>query len=80
MRALLMIVLCSVTLAAQTAAPLVTSQDLLDGLKDPTRWLTYSGDYNGQRHSPLTQLTPENVNQLTAGSQTVGSFAVYENS
>ena len=66
MRALLMIVLCSVTLAAQTAAPLVTSQDLLDGLKDPTRWLTYSGDYNGQRHSPLTQLTPENVNQLTA--------------
>ena len=59
-------VLVSVALAAQTGAPLITSQDLLDGLKDPTRWLTYRGDYNGQRHSPLTQITPENVNQLTA--------------
>jgi alcohol dehydrogenase (cytochrome c) len=78
MRALLMIALCSVTLAAQTAAPLITPQDLLNGLKDPTRWLTYSGDYNGQRHSPLTQITPENVGQLTAQwtfqTGTLGSF------
>lgn len=42
----------------------ITSQDLLDGLKDPSRWLMYSGDYTGQRHSPLTQLTPENVRRL----------------
>ena len=34
-------------------------QDLLDGLKDPTRWLTFGGDYSGQRHSPLTQITPD---------------------
>lgn len=27
-------------------------------------WLTYHGDYSGQRHSPLTQITPENVGQL----------------
>ena len=78
MRALLMIVLASVTLAAQTAGPQVTSQDLLDGLKDPTRWLTYGGDYSGTRHSPLTQITPENVNQLTAQwtfqTGTLGSF------
>jgi alcohol dehydrogenase (cytochrome c) len=66
MRALLMIVIGSVTLAAQTAGPQVTSQDLLDGLKDPTRWLTYGGDYSGTRNSPLTQITPENVNQLSA--------------
>src|SRR6478736_5054512 len=26
---------------------------------------TYHGDYSGQRHSRLTQITPENVNQLT---------------
>ena len=39
----------------------VTSQDLLDGLKNPSRWLTFSGDYTGQRHSPLKQLTPQNV-------------------
>jgi putative heme-binding domain-containing protein len=43
-----------------TAAPTITPQDLLDGLKDSSRWLSYSGDYSGQRHSPLTQVTPEN--------------------
>jgi alcohol dehydrogenase (cytochrome c) len=50
--------------AAASAAPRVTSQDVLDGLKDPTRWLTYSGDYSGARHSPLTQITPGNVARL----------------
>jgi alcohol dehydrogenase (cytochrome c) len=65
-RALLFIVLCSATLAAQQGAPVVTSQDLLDGLKDPTRWLTYSGNYFGHRNSPLTQITPENVSKLAA--------------
>jgi alcohol dehydrogenase (cytochrome c) len=79
MRALVLIAICSITLGAQQpAAPRVTSQDLLDGLKDPTRWLTYSGDYNGQRHSPLTQITPENVHQLSAQwtfqTGTLGSF------
>ena len=44
--------------------PLVTNQDLLDGLKHPGRWLTYSGDYTGRRHSPLTQITPQNVQNL----------------
>src|ERR1700681_4883878 len=39
----------------------VTGQDLLAGLKDPTRWLTFSGEYNGQRRSPLTLLTAQNV-------------------
>ena len=37
--------------------PPVTTQDLLDGLKHPARWLTYSGDYTGRRHSPLKQIT-----------------------
>src|SRR5580765_8618416 len=78
MRALLIIVIASVTLAAQTAGPQVTSQDLLDGLKDPTRWLTYGGDYSGTRNSPLTQITPENVAQLSAQwtfqTGTLGSF------
>ena len=46
--------------------PDVTSQDLLDGLKNPSRWLTYSGDYTGRRHSPLKQITPENVGRLAA--------------
>ena len=38
--------------------PGVTYRDILDGLKDPSRWLTFSGDYSGQRHSPLTQINP----------------------
>src|SRR3984957_6127486 len=46
----------------QESAPVpITGQDLLGGLKNPTRWLTFSGDYTGQRHSPLKQLTPQNV-------------------
>jgi alcohol dehydrogenase (cytochrome c) len=63
--ALLILVLGSMPLVAQQSGPpQVTPQDLLDGLKDPTRWLTYSGTYDGHRHSPLTQITPENVGQL----------------
>ena len=46
----------------QQPAPVpITGQDLLDGLKNPSRWITFSGDYTGQRHSPLKQLTPQNV-------------------
>jgi alcohol dehydrogenase (cytochrome c) len=64
--------------AQQIAAPQVTPQDLRDGLKDASRWLTYSGDYTNQRHSPLTQITPENVHRLTAQwafqTETLGKF------
>jgi alcohol dehydrogenase (cytochrome c) len=92
MRALLLslIVIGSVAVAAQDgpsspkgsgatgSSPSITSQDLLNGLADPTRWLTYSGDYNGHRHSPLTQITPANVHQLTPQwtfqTGTLGSF------
>jgi len=52
--------------AQQPSGPVITGQDLLAGLANPTRWLTYSGDYSGRRHSPLTQITPENVRRLTA--------------
>jgi alcohol dehydrogenase (cytochrome c) len=44
----------------------ITNKDLLDGLANPSRWLTYSGDYSGRRHSPLTQITAANAGQLTA--------------
>jgi alcohol dehydrogenase (cytochrome c) len=56
---------CGATLAAQQRpdAP-VTNQDLLAGLKNPARWVTFSGDYTGQRHSPLAQVTPKNVATL----------------
>jgi len=42
----------------------ITAQDLREGLKNPARWLTFSGDYTGRRHSPLKQLTPRNVAKL----------------
>ena len=58
--------------------PTVTNQDLLNGLKDPTRWLMSGGDYGGQRHSPLTQITTENVNRLepqwTFQTEALGRF------
>lgn len=56
------IVLSLPVLAQQNAGP--SYEDILQGFDDPTRWLTYSGDYTGTRHSPITQITPENVGQL----------------
>ncbi len=51
--------------AQQTPPPLVTAQEILDGLTpDGSRWLTFGGNYSNQRHSPLTQITPANVNRL----------------
>jgi alcohol dehydrogenase (cytochrome c) len=64
MRGLLVVFACTITLAAQSGPPTVSSQDILAGLQDGTKWLTYSGNYFGHRHSPLTQITPENVAQL----------------
>ena len=52
--------------AQESASPGVTFQDLLQGYRNPARWLTFSGDYSGQRHSPLKQITPENAHRLTA--------------
>src|SRR5579862_7890903 len=52
--------------AQEAGAPNITAADVRNGLKDPTRWLTYSGEYNGQRHSPLKQITPENASRLVA--------------
>ena len=53
-------------LGASIAAQQITNRDLIEAAKTPDRWLTYSGDYSGRRHSPLTQITPANVQQLTA--------------
>jgi len=51
--------------AQEEESPLISGADLLDGLKNPERWLMYSGDYTGQRHSPLKQINPENVRSLS---------------
>ena len=67
------------TVAAQQGTLLVTADDLASGLgADPTRWLHYSGDYTSQRHSPLSQITPQNVRGLTPQwvfqTETLGKF------
>jgi alcohol dehydrogenase (cytochrome c) len=59
--------------------PLVTNAEIAEGLKpDGSRWVTFGGSYTNQRHSPLTQITPENVNRLvpkwTFQTETLGRF------
>src|ERR1700693_1902969 len=42
----------------------VSFDRMLGANKEPQNWLTYSGTAMSQRHSPLTQVTPENVKNL----------------
>ena len=51
--------------AGQSVPGRVTGEEILEGLTpDGSRWLTFGGDYANQRHSPLTEITPENVGSL----------------
>ncbi len=43
----------------------VTQQRLLHPEREPQNWLTYGGSYTSQRYSPLTEITRENVRNLT---------------
>ncbi len=42
----------------------VTFDRILHADREPQNWLTYSGTVDGQRYSPLTQVTPANVKNL----------------
>jgi len=42
----------------------VTFDRILRAAQEPHNWLTYSGSVLSQRHSQLTQITPENVRNL----------------
>jgi alcohol dehydrogenase (cytochrome c) len=53
-------------LAAQAPGADVNTKDVADGLKNPARWLSYSGDYTSDRFSPLTQITSANATTLSA--------------
>ena len=50
--------------ATATLGAQVTYDRLLHADREPQNWLTYSGSYMSQRHSPLTQVTPANVKNL----------------
>lgn len=60
------VVVMAIAASMGARAQNVTNERLLKGLSDPGEWLNYGGDYAGQRHSPLTQITPANVHQLSA--------------
>jgi len=45
-------------------APNVTFDRILKSNLEPQNWLTYGGSPTSQRHSGLTQITPENVKNL----------------
>ena len=43
----------------------VHAQSRIESTSLAEQWITFSGDYTGQRHSPLTQISPSNVAELT---------------
>ena len=44
--------------------PAVTFERILHPEREPQNWLTYSGSVGGERYTPLTQITPVNVDKL----------------
>jgi alcohol dehydrogenase (cytochrome c) len=42
----------------------VPYQRIVEADREPGQWLSYSRTYDGQRHSPLDQITPANVQRL----------------
>ncbi len=64
LRTLSLVLVGAALVQAQTSVEHIAQSDLLTGFKNAERWLTFSGDYSGQRHSPLSQITPSNVANL----------------
>ena len=60
----MMAVSAGVVALASVLAAQVPYSRIVNAVKEPGAWLTYNGNYNGQRHSPLTQITTANVAQL----------------
>ena len=59
-----LLLLAAVLLVSGGLSAQVTTARLQNAAHEPRNWLTYSGDYAGQRHSLLTQITPSNVKNL----------------
>jgi len=74
------ILLVGAVVAQQAPPPAqVSIQEVAQGLPaDGSRWLTFGGNYQNHRHSPLTQITPANVSKLkplwTFQTATLGNF------
>src|ERR1700733_3876825 len=59
-----LVLLAAGLLPAQQNTSSVSFDRILHASDEPQNWLTYSGTTFGQRHSLLTQITPDNVNKL----------------
>jgi alcohol dehydrogenase (cytochrome c) len=69
----------AILLAASLAGGCGFQRQIERGLDQPDQWLTYSGDYTGRRHSPLTGITRVNVPALRdAWTFPVGDLAPIE--
>lgn len=51
-------------LIAGSAFAQVSFERILNAAKEPQNWLTYSGSIQSQRHTGLTQITPDNAKNL----------------
>ena len=59
--------------------PGVTSAQLLEGAINQEQWLLYGGDYANRRHSPISDITPDNVDLLqVAWSFPTGTLEQFE--
>ncbi|HXB72721.1 MAG TPA: PQQ-binding-like beta-propeller repeat protein, partial [Candidatus Acidoferrales bacterium] len=52
--------------SSQAASSQITADRIRNADREPGNWLTYSHTYNGQRYTPLTQITAANASQLQA--------------
>ena len=59
--AIVVAIAATVSVRAQNTANPISPADIAAGLENAERWITFSGDYTSQRHSPLTQIAPSNV-------------------
>jgi alcohol dehydrogenase (cytochrome c) len=61
---LIKIAVLMVCFGAASSGAQVTFDRLVRADQEPSNWLTYSGNLNGQRYSLLTQITPQNAKNL----------------
>src|SRR4051812_49592242 len=55
---------CLFLIGASASLAQVPFERIVQASQEPGNWLTYSGNFQGHRYSPLTQITPANVKDL----------------
>src|SRR5689334_21291960 len=60
-----LLTLCALTIGATTQALAQSASEQVLVHPPADSWPGYHGDYSGRRHSSLTQITPDNVKNLS---------------